>query len=180
MARGACFADYDNDGKVDAFVVNLGAQGNAAAQRLDEYRPLGRDQARRARRAIATALGRGLKCLPAASGGLQERVAGSGYLSQNDGPPALRIGRGDRSGQDHGALAERTRADAGEADRGSRADRRGTEVIRGLQSPCARRSCDGLGGARDHDVWRADVDRQPARAAATGRTGEPLQLCFSD
>ena len=26
-ARGACFADYDNDGKVDAFVVNLGAKG---------------------------------------------------------------------------------------------------------------------------------------------------------
>jgi hypothetical protein len=26
-ARGACFADYENDGKVDAFVVNLGAKG---------------------------------------------------------------------------------------------------------------------------------------------------------
>ena len=26
-ARGACFADYLNDGKVDAFVVNLGARG---------------------------------------------------------------------------------------------------------------------------------------------------------
>ena len=26
-ARGACFADYDNDGKVDAFLVNLGAKG---------------------------------------------------------------------------------------------------------------------------------------------------------
>jgi hypothetical protein len=26
-ARGACFADYDNDGKVDAFVVNLGGKG---------------------------------------------------------------------------------------------------------------------------------------------------------
>ena len=25
VSRGACFADYDNDGKVDAFVVNLGA-----------------------------------------------------------------------------------------------------------------------------------------------------------
>ena len=27
VARGACFADYDNDGKVDAFLVNLGAKG---------------------------------------------------------------------------------------------------------------------------------------------------------
>ena len=27
VARGACFADYDNDGKMDAFVVNLGARG---------------------------------------------------------------------------------------------------------------------------------------------------------
>ena len=25
VSRGACFADYDNDGKIDAFVVNLGA-----------------------------------------------------------------------------------------------------------------------------------------------------------
>ena len=27
VSRGACFADYDNDGKMDAFVVNLGAPG---------------------------------------------------------------------------------------------------------------------------------------------------------
>jgi len=27
VARGACFADYDNDGKVDAFLVNLCAKG---------------------------------------------------------------------------------------------------------------------------------------------------------
>ncbi len=27
VARGACFADYDNDGKMDAFLVNLGARG---------------------------------------------------------------------------------------------------------------------------------------------------------
>ncbi len=41
VARGACFADYDNDGKVDAFLVNLGAKGNAGSQRFDEYRALG-------------------------------------------------------------------------------------------------------------------------------------------
>ena len=27
VARGACFADYDNDGKVDAYLVNLDAKG---------------------------------------------------------------------------------------------------------------------------------------------------------
>src|SRR5664280_364111 len=27
VGRGACFADYDNDGKMDAFLVNLGAPG---------------------------------------------------------------------------------------------------------------------------------------------------------
>src|ERR1019366_3901126 len=28
VARGACFADYDNDGKVDLFMVNLGGPGD--------------------------------------------------------------------------------------------------------------------------------------------------------
>ena len=45
VARGACFADYDNDGKVDAFLVNLGAKGNAGPQHLYEYRALDCDQA---------------------------------------------------------------------------------------------------------------------------------------
>ena len=40
VARGACFADYDNDGKVDAFVVNLGAPAIPAAQRLTDSQSL--------------------------------------------------------------------------------------------------------------------------------------------
>ena len=40
VSRGACFADYDNDGKMDAFVVNLGA-GNVAAQRFDRTQIIG-------------------------------------------------------------------------------------------------------------------------------------------
>ena len=40
VARGACFADYENDGKVDAYVVNLGAKGKLLSQRLHQHRPL--------------------------------------------------------------------------------------------------------------------------------------------
>ena len=47
VARGACFADYDNDGKVDAFLVNLGAKGKLVHNVSDQHRPLDRDQARR-------------------------------------------------------------------------------------------------------------------------------------
>jgi|CZKZ01.1.fsa_nt_gi hypothetical protein len=83
VARGACLADYDNDGKMDAFVVNLGAQGTL----LHNVSP-------------ATGHWIGIKLVGASSnrdgigarvevyaGGKRqtaERVAGSGYLSQND------------------------------------------------------------------------------------------------
>ena len=40
VARGACFADYENNGKVDAYLVNLGARRKAAAQRLHQHRSL--------------------------------------------------------------------------------------------------------------------------------------------
>ena len=83
VARGACLADYDNDGKMDAFVVNLGAQGTLLHN-------------------VSTATGHwiGIKLVGVSSnrdgigarvevyaGGKRqtaERVAGSGYLSQND------------------------------------------------------------------------------------------------
>ncbi len=42
-----------------------------------------------------------------------ERVAGSGYLSQDDEPPALRTGRCNHHRQAHRSLAQRARADAG-------------------------------------------------------------------
>ena len=69
VARGACFADYDNDGKVDAFVVNLGAQGTLLHNvSLRDTSVTGcADQARWAQRAIATASARASKSLPGAS-----------------------------------------------------------------------------------------------------------------
>ena len=83
VARGACFADYDNDGKVDAFLVNLGAKaklvhnvstgtGHWLAIKLVGTRS-NRD-----------GIGAKVEIFAGAKHELQERVAGSGYLSQND------------------------------------------------------------------------------------------------
>lgn len=83
VARGGCFADYDNDGKVDAFMVNL----NAPATLLH-------NDTANAEHWIAIQLkgtksnrdGIGAKLELNAGGQLQiaERVAGSGYMSQDD------------------------------------------------------------------------------------------------
>ncbi len=94
VARGACFADYDNDGKVDAFVVNLGAEGTLihnvstntghwAAIRLVGTRS-NRD-------------GIGARIEVVADGTHQtaERVASSGYLSQSDGLVHFGLGNAD-------------------------------------------------------------------------------------
>ncbi|HEX4308799.1 MAG TPA: CRTAC1 family protein [Acidobacteriaceae bacterium] len=83
VARGACFADYDNDGKVDAFVVNLGGRGvllhNAST-------PTGHWIAIRLKGTKTNRDGIGARVEVWASGRRQmaERVAASGYLSQDD------------------------------------------------------------------------------------------------
>jgi hypothetical protein len=98
VARGACFADYDNDGKVDAFVVNLGARGTlvhniststghwiavklVGAMRAGD-KPLapGGPQSKSNRDGI----GARVEVIAADKRWTAERVAGSGYLSQND------------------------------------------------------------------------------------------------
>jgi enediyne biosynthesis protein E4 len=83
VARGACFADYDNDGKMDAFVVNLGAQatlvhnistnaGHWVAIKLTGTKS-NRD-----------GIGARVDVYAGGKRYMEERVAGSGYLSQND------------------------------------------------------------------------------------------------
>jgi hypothetical protein len=83
VARGACFADYDNDGKVDAFLVNLGGRGvllhNASTQ-------TGHWIAIKLKGTKSNRDGIGARVEVWAAGRRQmaERVAASGYLSQDD------------------------------------------------------------------------------------------------
>jgi len=97
-ARGACFADYENNGKVDAFVVNLGGKGTllrnvstntghwieiklVGGMRPGDHSSVPGPNAKSNRDGI------GARVEVFAGGKRQtaERVAGSGYLSQDDG-----------------------------------------------------------------------------------------------
>jgi len=83
VGRGACFADYDTDGKVDAFLVNLGAAGQllhnttSGAGHWIKVRLVGTKSNRDGIGALVEVVAGGLKQRA-------ERVAGSGYLSQDD------------------------------------------------------------------------------------------------
>jgi hypothetical protein len=96
-ARGACFADYDNDGKVDAFVVNLGGKGTlvhnvssntghwvaiklVGAMRPGDHHSAAGPNAKSSRDGI----GARVEVFAAGQRHTAERVAGSGYLSQDD------------------------------------------------------------------------------------------------
>lgn len=91
VARGACFADYDNDGKVDAFLVNLGAKGklvhnvSANTGHWLAIKLVGT-------RSNRDGIGAKVEVFTGTRHELQERVAESGYLSQND--PRLHFGLG--------------------------------------------------------------------------------------
>lgn len=84
VSRGACFADYDNDGKLDAFLVNLGAPATVlhnTTQNNNHWLSLklvGKRSNREGIGAHLEVLARGRKYVA-------ERTAGSGYLSQDDG-----------------------------------------------------------------------------------------------
>ena len=83
VGRGACFADYDTDGKVDAFLVNLGAAGELlhnntkAVGHWVKVRLVGTKSNRDGIGALVEVTAGGQKQRA-------ERVAASGYLSQDD------------------------------------------------------------------------------------------------
>jgi ASPIC and UnbV. len=84
VARGACFADYENNGKVSAFVVNLGARGTLVRNVSTDT---GHWLELRLKGTKSNRDGIGARVTIFAGGKqqMQERVASSGYLSQNDG-----------------------------------------------------------------------------------------------
>jgi enediyne biosynthesis protein E4 len=105
VARGACFADYDNDGKVDAYLVNLGAPGtllhNVSANTghwidvklIGAMRPGDRGLAAgSAAKSNRDGIGARIEVFAGTRRWTAERIAASGYLSQNDGRPHFGLG----------------------------------------------------------------------------------------
>jgi hypothetical protein len=83
VGRGACFADFDTDGRVDAYLVNLGSAGQLLH---NTTKPAGHWLKIRLTGVKSNRDGIGA-VVEVTAGGLKqraERVAGSGYLSQDD------------------------------------------------------------------------------------------------
>jgi hypothetical protein len=93
VSRGACFADYDNDGYVDAFVVTLGGKGIL----LHNTPPAGKRNHWLTIKLVGTKSNRdgfGAR-VEADAGELKqwaEATSASGYLSQNDPRPHFGLG----------------------------------------------------------------------------------------
>lgn len=91
VARGACFADYDNDGKMDAFVVNLGSTGTLIHNVSSNSNHWIAIQLR-GRKSNRDGIGTKLEVTTGKRTQFAERVAGSGYMSQDD--PRVHFGLG--------------------------------------------------------------------------------------
>jgi hypothetical protein len=84
VARGACFADYENNGKVGAYVVNLGAEGKLLRNvstntgHWIEVELVGTKSNR-------DGIGARVEMTAGGKRWTAERVASSGFLSQNEG-----------------------------------------------------------------------------------------------
>ena len=83
VARGACFADFNNDGRVGAFVVNLGAKGQLWRNVTN---PTGHWLEVELKGTKSNRDGIGAKVSVTTNGSTQisERTAGSSYLGQDD------------------------------------------------------------------------------------------------
>lgn len=82
-ARGACFADYDNDGKVDAFVVNLGGKGTLV-HNISGHTGHWLAIKLKGTKSNADGIGAKVEVIAGDKHLISERVGGSGYLSQDD------------------------------------------------------------------------------------------------
>jgi hypothetical protein len=83
VARGACFGDYDNDGKMDAFMVNLNAHGTLlhnVTQTSNHWITI----KLKGTKSNRDGLGAHLELTAGGRTQVAERSAGSGYLSQDD------------------------------------------------------------------------------------------------
>ncbi len=180
VARGACFADYDNDGKVDAFVVNLGARGTLLHNISTNT---GHWIAIKLKGTKSNRDGIGARVEVFAGGKryMEERVASSGYLSQNDDRLHFGLGAANLGGQDRCALAQRPRPNTGEARRGPSAHRRGAEMSLRDQMPDASQLSplawlcliSGI-------VWRSCLEWPRAVGAVlTRQNWRDSHLCFS-
>src|SRR5581483_10554856 len=91
VGRGAAFADYDNDGRIDAFIVNLGGPAyllhntSPGANHWLEIKLIGTKSNR-------DGIGAQVEVVSGSLRQQHERIAGSGYLSQDD--PRLHFGLG--------------------------------------------------------------------------------------
>ena len=84
VSRGACFGDYDNDGKIDAFVIHLGGQATLLhnlSSNTNHWLTINL----KGRKSNRDGIGAHLALIAGGRTQIAERIAGSGYLSQDDG-----------------------------------------------------------------------------------------------